>query len=67
MADGRRLRSTGLFEWECMERGERDRVWVEFQVRERVKAAPRRDDCGEADADVVVEAVVVVVVESVED
>jgi hypothetical protein len=46
-----------------MERGERDRVRVEVQVRERVKAAPRRDDWGEADADVVVEEVVV---ESVE-
>ncbi len=55
MAEGRRLKSTGLLVYERMERGERDRVRVVFQVLERVKAAPRRDASGEPETDVVVE------------
>jgi hypothetical protein len=47
-----------------MERGERERVRVVFQVEERVKVVPRREDWGEADAEVVVEEAIV---ESVED
>ena len=53
--DGRRLSSTGLFEYERMERGERERERLEFQVRERAKAAPRREDCGEAETELAAE------------
>lgn len=41
-----------------MERGERDLVRLVVQVDEREKEAPRREDWGEADAEVVVEEVV---------
>ena len=58
VAEGRRLRSTGLFVDECMERGERDRARLGPPVLQRLKAAPRRDDWGDADADVVVEEMV---------
>lgn len=46
-----------------MEGGERDRVRVVVQVLERVKAAPRREESGDVDAEVVAEEVV----ESVDD
>jgi hypothetical protein len=44
VAEGRLLNRTGLLVYECMERGERERVRVVVQVLERVKAAPRRED-----------------------
>lgn len=53
--EGRRLSSTGLLVYERIRRGKRDLVrGGVFQVLEWVKAAPRGDDCGEVEAEVVV-------------
>lgn len=57
MAEGRRLNSTGLLLYECMERGEQERVRVVFQVLARVKGVPRKADWGDVDAEEVVESV----------
>jgi hypothetical protein len=65
MADGRRLRRTGLLVYEWRDCGERERVRVVFHVRARMKVVPRKEDWGEAEAEVVVDEIVESMEESV--